>query len=200
MTERYPTPKSGLDSDQLGEVTRIAATKLREKVDRMSHDSWLEGMTWYPTAHQYIGTLAGLYDIDPDRLAWGLALLSPQNRWDQNKWDLIDLIETGECGALKLGTTRAAKVLTGNYTGPEIAGGNKVRSFGWNLSRPYSSLDVTIDSHLSNVLELPYLKYLERKGVYHALGDAFRIVADEHGILPHQLQAALWIETRGDHK
>ena len=184
--------------DELQEVRDITEQTLRHLVDRVDHETWQQGMVWYQNAHAYARQIGEQYGYSIDQTAWALALLSPQNRWAQNKADLVELIETGDCGALPLGTGRAALTLSGEAVGEEIAGGNKVRAFGHNIRYPHNSADVTLDTWMISALGITDARYLERRGIYHAISDAFRKVAEDHGIMPHQLQATLWIHTRGE--
>lgn len=191
----YPTPTTKLSASELDHVTALALVRINEIVDHLSVVEWLAGMSWYQDAHEFARSTAIAFGVDEEAACWALALLSPLNNWDQNKADLVELLETGTCGALPLGVERARAVFDG-ADGGLVAGGRKVRSFGWNILYPGNSLDVTIDTHMVNVLNLPARSYVDRKGVYDALADAFRFKAWELGVLPHQLQAAVWLYQR----
>lgn len=191
----YPTPPGKLSEDDLANVTGLVVERINDLVDLLTVDQWAEGMTWYKDANDFAWSAAVDRGMDGVAACWALALLSPLNNWDQNKADLLQLMDEGTCGALPLGVERARAVLSG-ADGGLIAGGRKVRSFGWNILYPYNSLDVTIDTHMVNVLDLPARAYVDRRGVYDAIADGFRKVAVEHGVLPHQLQAAIWLYQR----
>lgn len=192
----YPTPAKALTPEDLREVTQVALRHIRKV--KPSKASWSEGMVWYSRAHQFCRDLSAIVSKPVDVLAWALAALSPMNSWKQNRLDLVDLVTTGYCGALGMCRHKATRILNGepHY---EVIGGKKVSAFGDNIVDPQGSRKVTLDRHMTNLLEMPD-RYLERAGVYEATATAFRRSAAGRGILPHQLQAALWVETRGSHE
>lgn len=191
--QRYPTPSRKLTADDLARVTTLVERRIGQVP--LSGGHWDDGMVWYAEANSFGRKVAATYGLRVEQVTWMTALLSPLNNWEQNKRDVFDLIETGNCGALPLGTARALSVLEGG-DGAVIAGGRKVRAFGRNITYPWNSLDVTIDTHMVQVLNLPGGGWLRRKGTYGAVADAFRNVADGLGVMPHQLQAAVWLYQR----
>ena len=199
MTD-YPTPRHGLNGDELASVTDTVADRLRSIVDRLDHETWTLGMSWYGNANAYARTLSAEYDVPYEYAAGIIAALSPRVSWADNLKGADSILADGEqASTMALGVNVVKALWIENGSDPDsILGGRKVRSFWRNISQPYSSLDVTLDGHMVNALGLPSHRYLERKGVYDAIADAFRTVAEEHGILPHQLQAAVWIHVRGD--
>ena len=188
----YPVPdKRRLTELELVQVTDQATSMIHRRIEYLTSEAWNEGLTWYEKANVWCRSLA--YDWEP--VAWALAVLSPQNRWSRNKDDLVALMRTGTCTTITRFADRAIRILAGED--PElVAGGRKVRSFARNIAYPHNSLDVTIDSHMGRVLGLDNIRYLERAGTYDALAQAVRTVAPDHGVAPHQLQAALWVEAR----
>jgi hypothetical protein len=190
----YPTPPRMTIAD-LNQVRELSLIKLRSI--KPSKEAWAEGMVWYQKANQFCHDLAEVVSLPWDRLGWALAALSPLNHWHRNKIDLVDLITTGDCTALGPTRPKARAILEG--ADPlEVLGGNKVLSFGDNIVNLNKSIAVTLDSHMARALELPGgFRYLERVGVYEAVAGAVRTSAKNRSIAPHQLQAALWIESRG---
>lgn len=188
---------AALTDIELAEVTADVAQQLR--TTHIDRESWRLGLRWYLDAHRFAQRVGAEHGIAPRQVGWALAALSPMNRWDSNKSDLVDMILTGDCGALPLGRERAAAILHDGLDGDDVVGGRKVRSFASNINDPMTSLDVTIDTWMLNFLGMS-INFLARKGVYDAVADGFRIVADELACLPHQLQAAIWIAERGDHE
>ena len=161
----------------------------------ISPRSWADGMDWYRKAHQFVIDLSEIVDVPWRRLGYAMAALSPLNSWRLNKIDLVDLVTTGHCGSLGPCRVKAEKILDGENPG-DVLGGNKVRAFGSNIVDPYRSRKVTLDSHMTKYFGFPK-KYIERVGVYDTTATAMRQHADNIGVKPHQLQAALWIEIRG---
>ncbi len=187
----YPLPSTrrGLTEDELAEIYANTREVLRR------HRVNQQGRDWYADAYAWCVELEQIVDIPADRLAWALAALSPMNRWQQNKTDLVDLITTGKCGTFEPGPSRAARILAGEDPG-EVLGGNKVRAFGDNIANHASSTAVTLDTHMVNALGLPD-RYIERAGVYRTIESAFQDAARERRVLPSQLQASVWIDQRG---
>ena len=196
MDVNYPEPKGKLSEDDLLDLTQMVVLKITSIDKEITGDEWSKGMGWYMQANQFASQLSGLFGIDVRQVAAVVAVLSPRNRWSQNQTDTIDMLEHGECGALALGVGRAEWLIGG--TDPDkILGGRKVRSFFGNIADPTSNMDVTLDGWMITILGLPHVKYIERRGVYDAIADAFRQRAAYLGIMPMQLQAALWIHGRG---
>ncbi len=195
---RYPDGGGRKLSDRdLAHVSAVVERKLMNAY--ISDASWAEGLRWYQDAHQYARRLADEYDRTVEDMAYVIAVLSPMNRWEQNKLDARSMLDTGTCGALPLGVDRAFDIIANRRRGVDVAGGRKVRAFGANIANPHSSLDVTLDTWMVQFLNID-INYLQRKGVYDAISAAFRRVAARMGVMPHQLQAAVWIEGRGDHE
>lgn len=192
----YPTPSGPLTPEDLALVTSEALRHIRRV--KPSGTSWDEGMVWYQRANQFCRDLAAIVGKPWDALGWALAALSPMNSWKQNRLDLVDLVTTGDCGALGNCRHKAIRILSGepHY---QVIGGKKVSAFGDNIVDPTHSRKVTLDRHMTNLLGMPD-RYLERAGVYEATATAFRRSAAGRGIRPHQLQAALWVEARGNHE
>ncbi len=158
--------------------------------------SWASGMEWYRKANEFVHGLNKITDIPYRRLGWALAALSPLNSWQRNKIDLVDLVTTGHCGALGPCRVKAHRVLEGERH-QDVLGGNKVLAFGSNIVDPWGSREVALDSHMARFFGFnPRL--LERVGVYHTIVQAFRQHADNIGVRPHQLQAAIWTQQRGN--
>ncbi len=196
----YPTPKyRGLDRVELEDVTSLVTDRLRDIVDTLDRETYRRGLSWYGNANAYARKLAEAHDVPFEYVVGIIAALSPRISWSDNLKGAESILADGEqASTMALGTNvvKALWIANGSDAG-DILGGRKVRSFWRNISAPYDSLDVTLDGWMVKALGLPSFHYLERKGTYDAIADGFHIVAAEHGILPHQLQAAVWIQARG---
>jgi len=157
--------------------------------------AWADGYDWYNRANRFCRDLAKATSVPWRRLGWAMAALSPLNSWDTNKRDLVDLVTTGHCGSLGPCRAKAQRVLDGEPH-QVVLGGNKVLAFGSNIVDPWTSREVVLDSHMAKFFGFTY-KFLERVGVYDTIAIAMRQHADDIGVRPHQLQAALWIQQRG---
>jgi hypothetical protein len=134
----------------------------------------------------------------------------------------LDVANVGwTCGTQHIG--RAIRIARGEQPN-EVLNGHKVRSFFNNILEPSDpSLDVTVDSHAFSIAmaekygsgsdEYGYFagsKKLNDKtspgsatlgftGLYSIFADQYRVVANELGVSPNQLQAVTWIQWRFDH-
>jgi hypothetical protein len=132
-----------------------------------------------------------------------IAALSPRNSWEGNVDDCEALLEDDDAITRAFGPNQHKAEWIKMGSDPDlILGGRKVRAFYRNIAFPHSSLDVTLDSWMGRALGLPSHTnhgeqgYLARAGVYDRLSDGFRIVAEDHAVMPHQLQAAIWLDQR----
>jgi len=161
----------------------------------ISPSAWAEGSDWYNKANRFVHDLSEITNVPWRRLGWALAALSPLNSWRQNKLDLVDLVTTGHCGSLGPCRVKAQRLLDGERS-QDVLGGNKVLAFGSNVTDPWRSRKVTLDSHIARFFGFNY-RFLERANIYDTVAMAMRHHADNIGVRPHQLQAALWIQIRG---
>ncbi len=196
MNVSYPEPKGKLSDVELAQVTTMVKAKIVDRVDRLRPQEWLDGDRWYPNANVHCRQVGRTFGIDPVQVAYALAVLSPMNSWTQNKLDLESVITTGEAGTFDASVDKAIDILENGNRGEDVAGGRKVRSFARNIAYPYNSDDVTLDTHMLALLDLD-TKYIARKGIYDAVSEAFRQVAQVHGVRVNSLQASLWIQQRG---
>ena len=188
----------GLSSEELDTLTTNTVTQLEALTDRLTHDQWIDGMEWYQLAHGLSQRWSQEHKLPFDYVAGIIAALSPRIQWEVNLADAKSILEDGEqasTAAFGPNVVKALWILDGTDPESEL-GGRKVRSFYRNIADPYASLDVTLDSWMMGLLK-HNPKFLERKGTYDAISEAFRIVAEQHCVLPHQLQAALWIGANG---
>ena len=200
-------PRRGLTAEELDQVTTTTTDRLRKMVDRLDRSDWQEGMAWYFEAHSIAQGIGRLYGCGVTKAAGVIATLSPRIAWETNVDEAREIFEYGEDWGYVSLRRNVDKALW--LTEPEVdndyaerlISGRKVRAFYRNIRYPATSLDVTLDGWMYDALNLPVTdngnpKYLERRGVYDAISDGFRIVAADHGILPHQLQAAIWLSVR----
>ncbi len=187
-----------LSPEELATLTSNTVAQLETLADRLTHDQWVDGMAWYQLANRLSHKWALEHGLRFDYVAGIIAALSPRIQWEVNLADAQSILEDGEqasTAAFGPNVVKALWILDGTSPESEL-GGRKGRSFYQNIAHPYHSLDVTLDGWMASILgHNP--KFLERKGTYDAISEAFRIVAERHCVLPHQLQAALWIGANG---
>ena len=160
------------------------------------------------------------------QVAGVIAALSPRNRWEVNLSDAHRLVQKyiGLVGS-KYSVDHIRKVLMRDVTvhtthtnkrkaveclllvkedgtlvnsiREDILGGDKVRSFFDNIVAPNVAGSVTIDVWAYRAATNPLAKSRAIKGRdYEALAEAYRAVARKLGILPHVLQAIVWMSIR----
>lgn len=174
----------------------------------LTSEEWASGIGWYGTAHAEALRLAMQAGVTVHVAAGVIAALSPRMRWVDNLQDARKMLVDGDrfygMMALPSNILKAIRIIDGED--PEtVLGGRKVRSFYRNILFPVTSLDVTQDVwFLRHVVPAEwtngytqYAHFLGRKGVYDAIAEAIRDLADDFAVLPHQLQAALWVQARG---
>ena len=154
------------------------------------------GLRWYGSAKRECTNLARRNGIKLDQAIGIVAALSPRVNWGRNVIAAQNLIRgiNGEgFGANKI---KAHKILEGS-TPSDILGGEKVRAFYSNISRPSTSQDVTIDrwairvtmgsEHWSSKVNTPTPKQ------YLRMGNEYREAAALVGLKPLELQAITWV-------
>lgn len=169
-------------------------------------ESDMSELHWYARSAQLVTEMSGL-----DRLrACGItAALSPQNSWEQNVKDVVNLVENGQTTQTGLCQERAEAIQNG-HSPWTVLGGRKVRNFFANLYDPTHAGYVTVDRHAVRIALLgaserinrndsSEQKSLERVGVYQLVASAYRSAARELDILPNQLQAVTWTTWRNQH-
>ena len=155
------------------------------------------GLSWYTNAHEYAQDL----HPDPEVGAGIIAALSPQNSWEANLDDAIQLMRTGDCGQYQDAVTKALRIRAGEHP-LDVLGGRKVRSFFANIAYPNRPGPVTVDRHTlaltlgrprEQTRANPVPPHVLKPGLYHQISAEFRALARNLGILPHQLQAWAWV-------
>lgn len=166
------------------------------------------GRTWYSDAKVFAEEVAKAYGLPLAKVVGVLAVLSVQNRWDQNKVDTENL-----CRALSEGLDledvsvatyagqkdKAIAILRADHfadvfllIGTKYA--PKTRAFYANILHPDGSPDVTIDRWILRGLGLESVASGGNnfRGVYKRLELLFVQEAAALGLRPCQFQAAVW--------
>ena len=174
-----------------------------------------EGLFWYAQAHEQAELLSARYGITVEQSAGVIAAISPGLQWGLNVLQAEQLIKAHLEGTAipmigvygKGNIHKAIAILSG--TAPLDAlpiTGPKVRAFYSCILDPKSSLEVCIDRHAKCLA----LNESATKNGY-ASNDAnaivtraeypyyvwhYRKLAERLGLIPHQLQAIVWIAWR----
>ena len=170
--------------------------------DLRTADHVATGKTWYRTAHEFARTVSDRYDIHIARVVGVLSVLSVQNRWEVNKRDCEAMCRAHADGEdLEQVTVatypsqkgKAIAILTTGCDIRETIGtkwAGKTRAFYANILNPYDPGPVTIDRWILRGLDFNRTIY---PALYNRIADDIRAIADERGMLPHELQAAIWV-------
>lgn len=167
-----------------------------------------DGMKAYLRYHDLMAQIAAYYDQQHnlDGVVAAFCALSPNNDYKGNLRSLVTMLyamkawgdpEMATVSTYKACRTRAAMYLRG-VKFMSHAKGLKTRAFYQNISDPTMMEPVTVDGHM-------VLAYFGKTGtmkdaqkllsvsVYREIAEAVRNMARDRGIIPHQMQAILWM-------
>ena len=158
---------------------------------------------WYFRVNEYCVTLSDTYSVPLIKVAGIMSALSPNNTFASNVKSLEAFLRTkGNC---KVSTYNSQKIKALTiYNSPDtitieevkaILGGLKTMAFFDNMLRPETSQDVTID--------LWMIRHFGIKGSltpkrYKDASNKIKDLAKSLNLLPHQVQAKLWVDIRGN--
>jgi hypothetical protein len=168
------------------------------------------GLVWYADAKVFAQEVAKEYGLDLDRVVGVLAVLSVQNRWDQNKVDTENLIRAFAEGidlstvsvATYSGQKHKAIAILRAAEGADISlligtkYAPKTRAFYDNILHPEGSPLVTLDRWIFRGLGLEAMTVgggNRMIALYRALSLLFVEEARALGLRPCQYQAAVWV-------
>lgn len=154
------------------------------------------GLEWYPEAKRECRNLARRNDISLSQAIGVVAALSPRVNWKRNVIAAENLIRGNKAEGFPANRNKAQAILEGGSP-DEILGGNKVRSFYSNISRPASSTDVTIDRWAIRIA-LGEEEWKTRPNTptakqYLEIANSYREAAAIVGIKPLEMQAITWV-------
>ena len=210
MTYRMGNRKANR-APRLSEVRRTAWYKnLKECYSRATQEAIEEGLVWYENANSFANQLATQYNLGPDTVAQIIAALSPAAKWDRNLVDAENMVKAfyhrGYIGAKAVtvctygkNKEKALDILCGKLQLTPKQG-LKTYNFWNNIHNPKERFFVTIDRHALRVL----LGTGERGAVaikphqYAKASLVYRVLADELGLTPNQLQAIVWVQYRSE--
>jgi len=170
-----------------------------------------EGMTWYNDAHTYTAELASRFEITISQAAGIIAAFSPQTGWQENKRYALSYLIAPKNRVRSLAQHLKAKKILAIKNEANIYSALSVNDAAWktkaffmNILNPDIITSVTIDRHAiacciqnpDNVeaLSEQYGKLTEKQ--YTFFETCYMEAAKELDILPHQLQAIVWVTYR----
>ena len=163
----------------------------------------MTAQNWYFQVNDYCKTLVELHNIPLIKVAGILSALSPNNTFATNIKSLEAFLRTkGNCKVTTYNAqkNKALTILNSPDTitieeVKAILGGLKTMAFFDNIVRPEVSQDVTIDlwmiRHFGIEGSLTPKKYKDAS-------NKIKKLANSLNLLPHQVQAKLWVDIRGN--
>lgn len=159
---------------------------------------------WYTETNLWVRSVGPLH-----RTAAIMAALSPGTTFERNKVETAALVNgtNVEFSTYPANVEKARRILAapdGSDWAALVAprwpqSGHKIRAFYENIVDPGGSRAVTIDRHAVaiclNRQPTPRELGLTWKA-YRCYSRAYEIVADRHGLRPHELQAMTWVAWR----
>lgn len=156
---------------------------------RATADDILMGMSWYGDAHM-IAREAG----DPVKGAGVIAALSPRMPWHRNVILARAAFQNPLTGGGLKRSIAAANAIMGGVDPLDVLGGEKTRAFYHNILHPFTSNEVTVDTHAIKIAGID--RDSVGKGLYREIANAYRAAAAVAGMSPLDMQAVTWTTYR----
>lgn len=163
---------------------------------------------WYFEINDYCKTLSNVYNVPLIKVAGIMSALSPNNTVRLNCISLEKFLRTnGNCKVTTFDgqKSKALSILNAddNITVEEVKAilgtkkdsGLKTKAFFDNIFRPESSQEVTIDLWMIRWAKIEGSLTPKR---YRDTAQKVKDLAKKIGVLPHQLQAKIWVDIRGE--
>lgn len=170
-----------------------------------------DGLTWYAQAHDYSKELAARFGITIQQAVGLIAAFSPQAGWVENKRYAVSYLHKPNSRVRSQVQTDKANLILTLKTEGDIYNAlstrdaaYKTKAFFLNILNHDIPTDVTIDRHAiasciqhpDNVSALDALYGNLTKAQYEFFQAAYITAAKQLDILPHQLQAIVWVTYR----
>lgn len=157
-----------------------------------------DGMRWYRDAHLYCKTISNKYNLPLYKAVAMLAVLSPRNKWERNKQDLVNVIlyrDKAVCGTFNQNKDKAIKILDAKNEEEvtNLVSSIKCYNFFINIYKPNMTGFVTVDVWAMRSVDFDG-NLTEKR--YNDIKRAYIDASKELSILPHELQAIVWTKIR----
>ena len=182
----------------MGQITDYKR-KIRIHYNASTLENERSGLEWYKNAHKFALELSMHFSVTIEVTCGVIAALSPNNRWERNKLDAYNLLFepfiSTKCCTFLPQRQKALKIISESPSSDEILTilkGIKTQNFFSNMVNPETSENVTVDMWAFRSVGV------DSKSKY--IGDvttAYKEVANELKLKPHQLQAIVWGVVRG---
>jgi hypothetical protein len=172
--------------------------QILKTISTLDETNYQASLDWYFILHDYAKNLAERNGLTLLQAAGVISALSPMITFQTNLRDAERFCATRRLDNLAtyMNQRKKALAIIGAKSEKEVLkllGGNKTKSFFLNIYRPKTSQDVTIDTWM---IKFFGFKSLTPKR-YADASKEMQNVAKELGIMPHQLQALVWVGMRG---
>jgi hypothetical protein len=172
--------------------------KILKTISTLDQTNYQASLDWYFILHDYAKNLAERNNLTVMQAAGIISALSPMVMFTTNLRDAERFCSTRSIANLATYKSQRMKALRilGAKTEKEILeilGGNKTKAFFLNIYKPKTSMDCTIDSWM--VKFFGYKSLTPKR--YKDASKEIQKVAHEMGLMPHQVQALLWVGMRG---
>lgn len=224
MTQVFSVTPWDIDKHLKLSYNRGKSLAQLKKLDSMRKSSWYKnlnacysradaetielGMRWYTFAFERASDIAATYNVPVAIVAQVIAALSPATKWERNLIDAENLIKDyyhrGWAGCQKTvvctygpNKTKAINILNGII---ELTPKNGLKTYNFynNILDPSNPFFVTIDRHAYNVLGGKGARgavAIKSKDYFKAC-EVYRLLAQDKGLTPNQLQAITWEQYR----
>lgn len=172
--------------------------KILKTISTLDQTNYQASLDWYFILHDYAKNLAERNKLTVMQAAGIISALSPMVMFTTNLRDAERFCATRSIANLATYKSQRMKALRilGAKTEKEILeilGGNKTKAFFLNIYKPKTSMDCTIDTWM--VKFFGYKSLTPKR--YKDASTEMQKVAREMGLMPHQVQALLWVGMRG---
>ena len=183
------------------ELTRTKVKNNILKIWDMTDED--ERRDWYLEAYVWANSLS-LETGKPLSIVVGvIAALSPRKRWSENLIIAKNMIETGDCGHIKLFKDKAKLIIECDGTDEailDILNGNKISAFYLNIRYPHKANITTIDRHALSIALNTWISEEDYQGMttkqYQFFVQCYALAAMKEGISPLLMQSATWLKWR----
>lgn len=151
----------------------------------------MQAATWYAGAHDIARSLSADTGHSIDKTASVISAFSPRVHWHRNIQLATDFLHGRDVATLGASIRNANRALTMGF---DALKGLKTNAFARNIAGDLNA--VTIDTWMIQAAGMSGTKGIN-KTQYGILSDAITELASEYGVSPAQLQALVWIVSRG---
>jgi hypothetical protein len=174
-------------------------------------ENGVDSSGWYTEANEFAQLMSTTYNVPLTTVCGIISALSPQKSWEENKKLTVRFLSNGTThNQTQLNINKAKCILVTDNVDQILAilNGNKTKNFFLNILYPNKAMGVTIDRHAiaaalqtnktAKSLDKSYAVLTDKQ--YDFFAGCYTELAGDLGILPHQLQAIVWVNYRSHRK